>query len=418
MNKPASKWAYDLIKTFPALRKAARRVLLAAGRARYTWQARSVPIEPKTIMFESYMGRSYSCSPRALYEEMLGDSRFDDYTFIWAFRDCEDRRHTPELLRARLVEFGSPAYDNAHARAADWVTNSRLADYLTKKAGQRYIQTWHGTPFKRLGLDIVENSQGVMNDTSEVIARNNYDALRYDAMLSPSPFCSEKLRSAFALDQLLGRDIILELGYPRNDRLARATAADCEEVRRRLTIPENKKVCLYAPTWRDNQHASGIGYTLNVELDFNRMRQQLGDEWVVIFRAHYLIAQAFDFRIWDGFVIDGSQIDDVNDCYLAADVLITDYSSVFFDYANLSRPMVFFLYDLEEYQQELHGFYFGLEDLPGPIVRTTDEVCHALSSIDDSEKEYADTYQRFTHRFNPLDDGRASRRVIDALWPE
>mgnify|MGYP000910123033 CR=1 FL=1 len=106
-----------------------------------------------------------------------------------------------------------------------------------------------------------------------------------------------------------------------------------------------KKVILYAPTWRENQHLPGEGYQFQLPVDFKRWREVLGDEYVILFRAHYFISNSFDFVAFSGFVYDVSQMDDINPLYLAADVLITDYSSVFFDYANLRRPILFFMYD-------------------------------------------------------------------------
>ena len=145
------------------------------------------------------------------------------------------------------------------------------------------------------------------------------------------------------------------------------------------------------------------------------MRQQLGDEWVVLFRPHYYIANQFDFSAYEGFVIDVSKVDDVNDLYLASDVLLTDYSSVMFDYANLRRPIVLFVPDRERYADAIRGFYFDLEEVPGPLCSTTDEVVEELTHVEGHRTKYEQAYAAFVEKFCPLDDGCACARVLERL---
>jgi CDP-glycerol glycerophosphotransferase len=180
-------------------------------------------------------------------------------------------------------------------------------------------------------------------------------------------------------------------------------------------VPEGKKAILYAPTWRDDQHVSGKGYTLSLPVDFEKLRRELGDDHVILFRAHYFVANEFDFERYAGFVVDVSGVSDINDLYVASDLLVTDYSSVFFDYANLERPIVFYMYDLEAYATELRGFYLDLDELPGPIVQTEDELVAAIRSADTPDPELVERYHRFNERFTYLDDGHASERVIERV---
>ena len=208
---------------------------------------------------------------------------------------------------------------------------------------------------------------------------------------------------------------IVEEGYPRNDALSTFTEGDARRIREELGIPEGKKAVLYAPTWRDDQHVSGKGYTLALPVDFERLRRELADDYVILFRAHYFVANEFDFERYAGFVLDVSNVSDINDLYIAADVLVTDYSSVFFDYANLGRPIVFYMYDLEAYATELRGFYLDLSELPGPIVRDEEELVAAVRSADSPDAELAERYHRFNERFTYLDDGHASERVIERV---
>jgi hypothetical protein len=173
---------------------------------------------------------------------------------------------------------------------------------------------------------------------------------------------------------------------------------------------KGKKVVLYAPTWRDNQHTSGEGYTYKTEVDFDKLREELGDEYVILFRAHYLVANSFDFDRYRGFVEDVSSYSDINELYIAADILVTDYSSVFFDYANLKKPVIFYMYDLEEYANDLRGFYISLDELPGPIVRDEDALIKEVRACDEWKPDQK--YEQFCERYNPKDDGNASERVL------
>lgn len=324
-------------------------------------------INPKKVVFEAYMGKKYACSPKALYQAMCRDPQYRDWELIWAFREPERYREMEKEPHTKVVRYRSGEYYRAYASAKFWVTNSRLPRELQPKDGQEYIQCWHGTPLKRLGYDL-EHYAEKNGSLREV--RENYleETKRVTHMPSPSGFYSEKIASAFHLKEEGKEQVLLELGYPRNDELVAVTDAACKNVRRTLGIPEGKKVILYAPTWRENQHLPGEGYQFQLPVDFKRWREVLGDEYVILFRAHYFISNSFDFVAFSGFVYDVSQMDDINPLYLAADVLITDYSSVFFDYANLRRPILFFMYDYEQYKHEMRDFYFDIHMLPGPVL--------------------------------------------------
>ena len=170
----------------------------------------------------------------------------------------------------------------------------------------------------------------------------------------------------------------MEVGYPRNDFLLNYKADDLKKIKEFIGIPEDKKVILYAPTWRDNQHEAGVGFTYDLNVDFERLRRELGDEYVILFRVHYLVASSFSFRDFEGFIYNVSNYDDINHLYLIADLLITDYSSVFFDYGILKKPMLFYMYDLDDYKDSIRGFYFGIDRLPGRIITEEEELPDAI----------------------------------------
>ena len=206
--------------------------------------------------------------------------------------------------------------------------------------------------------------------------------------------------------------IIIETGYPRNDILINYKPERINEIKYKYGIDPDKKIILYAPTFRDNRH-DGSGYVYDTHLDFDKLRYELGQDYIILFRAHYFVANQFNFEKYNGFVYDMSRLDDINELYLISDLLITDYSSVFFDYANLERPILFYMYDLEEYANEIRGFYFDLNILPGPIVKDEDNLILEIKRLENWEKD--EKYNSFNKRFNYLDDGRASRRVSEYI---
>jgi len=266
---------------------------------------------------------------------------------------------------------------------------------------------------KRLRCDIDIEKGNANNTLEEIKLRNDMDVIRYDYFLSPSEFASDKFRSAFNMKALKREHVVFEAGYPRNDLLLNYNENDIIKTKGRLGIPENKKVILYAPTFRDNKYESAEGYVYDLNLDFERLQEEFGEDHVVIFRAHYFVANQFDFDKYEGFVINASHLDDITELYIVSDLLITDYSSVFFDYANLKRKIIFYMYDLEQYQNDIRGFYISLDELPGKIVLTEDGL---IEEIRNTDFEYDEKYASFNAKYNYLDDGHASERVIEELF--
>jgi CDP-glycerol glycerophosphotransferase len=375
---------------------------------------------------------------------MLADDAYRDFEFVWAFRsriakalheqsparvealgtvEVEDssppslrwafgEEALAELSRATIVPYGSREYYRAYARAGCWIANNIIPAHLRPEDDQIFIQTWHGTPLKRLGCDLEPGVKNATFSVREIHDRYRWEGDRFTYLVSPSPFTSEKLSSAFDLVSRGLQDKVIEEGYPRNDGLFRATDETTEAIRRRLRLPADKRCILYAPTFRDDQHAARVGYTYEADVDFDLLRSELSDEFVILFRAHYLVANEFDFARYEGFVYDVSDISDISDLYLVSDVLVTDYSSVFFDYANLGRPMIFYMYDLERYAEGLRGFYLHLSDLPGPVVQTEHELVTELRHAGALSVSAALKLQRFNDRFSPYEDGHAAERVL------
>ena len=279
------------------------------------------------VLFEAYMGRQYSCSPKALYEEMLEDEKYNDFIKVWSFKNPEEHKDLLNNKNTYVIKYKSEDYYKAYSQAKYWVSNSRIPNEIKKHDDQVYIQCWHGTPLKRLGFDI-KNYTGTKTSTKDLYRNYRVDAERYTHIISPSKFFTEKITSAFGLKSIGKENIFIEKGYPRNDFLYTFTEQDCISIKEKLSIPKDKKIILYAPTWRENQHQPGVGYTYNLGVDFDLLRKQLEKDYVILFRAHYFISNLFDFDKYKEFIIDVSKYDDINHLYVVSDMLITDYSSI------------------------------------------------------------------------------------------
>lgn len=369
-------------------------------------------VDDKAILFISFMGEQYSDNPRALYEYMIEHERHRGFHYYWVFKEPDKFKSHPALEHSVLIRYKSKEYYRICAKAKYWISNARMRNEIVKKKSQVYLQTWHGTPFKKLGYDIsVENFNDIGGSLKELIKNYKKDAVRYDYMLSASPFYSEKIGSAFGLDRLNRMHIFMEYGYPRNDILFSYKSEMAEQLKDSLEIPKNKKVILYAPTFREAELGVN-GYEYHLALDLEQFKEKLSDKYVVLFRLHYYISSHLDLSKYKGFLYDVSAYEDISHLYLISDMLITDYSSVFFDYANLCRPIIFYMYDLEKYNKSMHDFYLSFDELPGGIAHNQEEL---LSLIADEEIVSYD-FEAFNQRFNPhrkLCAGKIMKRLLE-----
>ena len=410
MKKKLKAILTNLAKKNLFFRKVFRGVLNTYKYIRYKFRGIGKKIDENMVFFSSFNGKYYTDSPKAIYLYMKSNPEFKNYKFVWAFSEPENHKDL-ECENTIIVKQGSKSYEKYLSMAKYWVTNHRVYDYIYPKKSQIYVQCWHGTPLKRLGFDL-QKTDNALNTLKEMQHKYLIEAKKLNYMVSPSKFTSEKLCSAFNLKKVHKENSIIEQGYPRNDFLYNHTEEDVKRIKQKLGIDGiNKKIILYAPTWRDNQHQAGVGYTYKTEVDFDKLQKELQDEYIILFRAHYFVSNSFDFEKYKGFIYNVSNLDDVNETYVVSDILITDYSSVFFDYANLKRPMLFYMYDFEEYKDEMRGFYIDLDELPGEITKTEDELINAIRHT--KNFEYNEKYKKFNDKFNYLDDGQAAKRTVE-----
>lgn len=361
-----------------------------------------LPMEEKTVVFESFLGKSYSDNPKYIYEYMIQNNM--DYKYVWIVREKKDIPGNPIQVKRFSLR-----YYYYFARAKYWVSNSRLPRTLHKRDGNVYLQTWHGTPLKTLVFDIKD-----IYSADPKYKKNFYlQSRRWDYLSSPNQYSSDIFRRAFKYENEL-----LEFGYPRNDILyQKNTEKDILALKKEMNLPTDKKVILYAPTWRDDEFYSRGNYKFTLQLELNELQKKFGSEYVIVLRMHYFIASQLDISEFSEFAYDFSKYDDIAELYLVSDILITDYSSVFFDYANLRRPILFYTYDLEKYRDKLRGFYIDIEkEVPGPLLMTTEEVIDAIQHIEDVKTTYEKRYEQFYNRFCQWDDGKASEKTVKRVF--
>ena len=408
------KLVHKISKKSIVIRNILRKTINILKKIEYKVTTLGIKVDNKTIIFCSFGGKSYSCSPKAIYEFMISEKKYKDYKFIWAFKEIKKYEELEQNINTHLVKINSKEYRKYLAKSKYWIFNYKIPDYLYPKRNQIFVQCWHGTPLKRLGCDLI-HFDNVLNTMKGMKKRYRIEASKFNYLISPSKFASEKFISAWNLKEIGKENIIIEEGYPRNDFLFNYTQEHVNKIKKQLGIEnDNRKIILYAPTYRSDQHEAGVGYTYKEEINFEEFRNKFSKDYIVLFRPHYFIANIFDFEKYKGFVYDVSKIDDINELYIITDILITDYSSVFFDFANLKRPMLFYMYDLEHYRDKSNGFYIDLQELPGKITKTQEELEKELERINDNFI-YDDRYKKFNDKYNYLDDGKASKRVVEEV---
>lgn len=368
-----------------------------------------LPIRKDLIIYESFLGKNYSDSPKAIFEYLKSKNN-DSFEHIWILNNKEIINDYPILKEknVKIIDRFSWKYFYYATISKYFVLNMRQPKWLEKKEEQVILSTWHGTPLKRLVFDM----SNVTSASKSYKQDFYYQSRNWDYLIAANKYSEQIFERAFKYP----KSNILTYGYPRNDILTNYDSDYKLSLKQKFNLPTDKKIILYAPTWRDDQYHDVGKYKFSLNLDLKKMQNDLGNEYIILLRMHYFISDILDISEFEGFAYDFSKYNDVNDLYIISDILITDYSSVFFDYANLRRPVLFYTYDLDKYKDELRGFYIDMKkDLPGPLLYTTSEVIDSIININEITNEYKDKYEDFYERFCSLDDGNATKRVIDKV---
>ena len=351
------------------------------------WGA-AVKTDEQLVLFVSFMGKGFNDSPKVLFDYMQAHPEYQRYRCVWAFEHPENY---PQL---ETVKIDTPAYFKMALRAKYWITNTNIERGLKfKKKDQVYLNTWHGIALKYIGNDCPGRKD------------YNFDTVNY---LTVSGDYEERVfKSAFRAKA----SSFLRCGMPRNEALWLADDNTKAQMRRKLNIPEGKKVILYAPTWRESTDG-GRSYAIKPPIHFDAWKEALGTEYVILFRAHHQTTKVLGVE-YDEFVRDASEYPAVNDLLIASDILITDYSAIAFDYSILCRPIFCYAYDYDSYLAE-RGTYFSVDEkYPNKSCRTEDELLSRIRSVDYAT-EYANT-RRFRDEFVQYGVG-ATETCIHAVF--
>lgn len=309
------------------------------------------------VLFVSFMGKGFNDSPKAIYDYMKKDPECQRYRCVWAFENPEKY---PDLDTLKIDSF---QYFKMALKAKYWITNTNIERGLRfKKKGQIYLNTWHGIALKHIGNDCPGRKDFNFDTVDYLVVSGDYD---------------EKVwKSAFHAKE----NTYLRCGMPRNEGLWRANEATRQSMRKKLGLSADKKVILYAPTWRESADG-GRSYEIKPPIHFADWEKQLGKEYIVLFRAHHQTTKVLGVQ-FNAFVRNVSDYPDVNDLLIASDLLITDYSAIAFDYAILCKPIFCYAYDYDTYLVE-RGTYFEMDDFyPNKSCRTEEELLARIQRMD------------------------------------
>lgn len=348
--------------------------------------------DDKLILFNSFAGRKYDDSPKELFEYMLRDERFKEYKFVWAFHEPDKY----EVKGAKKIKTDTFAYFTTTLKARAWITNSsveRGLDYKGKKTF--YLNTWHGSPIKKMGSDIAADNSSFSSKSKNKV----------DVMNTQSNFEADIFSKAFGIP----RTDFIEVGLPRNDKLAHYTEEQKNQLKKKIGLPLDKKVILYAPTFREYERDENNGCVLVPPIDLQFWRENLEEKYCLLFRAHYEVASIMNIGEND-FVKNMTKYPVLNDLMIVSDVLISDYSSIFFDYSVMDKCMFHFTYDYDKYSEK-RGMYFDIREwLSGG--KNERELLHVLSKMDDSiEKQKTIEFRRKYVNFY----GEATKKTVDCI---
>lgn len=362
--------------------------------------ARELPLEENHVMYESYNGRDFAGNPYALFRYLLDHPDYGHLTHIISLNEADNAKANRfrDHPRVKVVEVHSDEFIRHLETAKYQINDASFKDYTIKREGQVYVHGWHSTLLKKLAGDAGRPWEAV---------RVNRALLQTDFFISPNRFTTDVLLDSHGVTPFYKGEIA-EFGYPRNDLTVNV---DKEAIRQRLNIPAGKKVALYAPTWRGNYRPENtVAQTLEY---WAQLRASLPRSYVLVVKFHTMVYGFMSPEDRAACVPDDL---DINEVLGATDLLITDYSGIFYDYLVTGNPVVYYTPDLDEYMAQKNGLYLDLEALPGPICRSPDDVGRAVRQMARTSARYAERYQDFVSRFVADDDGGACKRTVDLVF--
>ena len=367
----------------------------------YTEYYERYEIADKTILYESYHGRSISCNPYAIFKELYCDERFKNYKHIWVINDTENIPYELKKdVNIIFVKRESDLYMRYLAKAKYLINNVTFSEYFIRKEGQLYLNTWHGTPIKSLGKDIKDDFMAHKNVTRNFLQASH--------LIQPNSYTTNILLDKYDVRNICSA-VVAETGYPRQDLMLNISNKGKELLKNKLNIDNNEKVVLYAPTWR-GEHGQALFDTDHLAEDLRLLGEIKNIHF--LFRGHHMIEDLISNENFNTNIVP-SEID-TNTLLSIVDILITDYSSIAFDYMALARPIIYYAYDRELYEKE-RGLYFPLEELGGNVCINQEELLLAVQA--NIKKVTINQIQKKAQqKFCQYDKGTATQKVIDFVF--
>ena len=360
-------------------------IALAKGEDIYNHYSEKIEIDDNLVFFESFNGL-YSHNPKYIYEKMLELGYGEKYKFVWNLKDKNAEIPGNPIIVGNRDE----DYYKYLAKAKYWINNAPFPRLYKK--GHEYLQTWHGTPYKRLSYYVEDNDE-------VYLTKFTGESHNWDGLITPNEYSTKKLKESFNFKKK-----IFEFGYPANDVFYTKDQGFKDSIKNKLNIPMDKKIVLYAPTYRKE----------TVNLSLKKIIDGLGEDFVFLIKNHPNCERCeIDCN---GFVMDLSDYDDIHELYLISDILITDYSSVFFDFAHSRKPILFYVPDIEVYLAENVLFKEIQADLPGPQLNKAEDLVDSIKNIGKISDDYKEKYEAFYDKYCDIGHGTASEEIINAVF--
>lgn len=402
----------ELMEAEEAAKRECRFNLNEDMRAQYANFLENSEIQENCILYEAFGGRGMTCSPHAIFKYLLTQADFQDFVHVWVIDDFDD--NSGQIARYRnyenvkFIRYQSLEYRRYLATAKYLVNNVSFPGYFTKREGQVYVNTWHGIPLKTIGFDIPTGNVSAGNSAKNLLSA--------DYLISPDAFMTEIYKHAFKLEGLY-EGTILEVGQPRNDSYFHTRR---EDILKKLSesgveIDPEKKLILYAPTWKGSRYASPdtsleayyrLIHTIEENVDTKKYQILVKPHQIVYY--HIKKTQGITGQFIPATV-------DTNELLSVTDVLISDYSSIYFDYLVSKKPILFFIPDLDEYLG-YRGLYFGIDKLPGPIAKSYEELAALVKNPEKAMEPHREKYCQEAEWACPKDDGNVCARLTDAAF--
>ena len=356
-----------------------------------------LPIKKNKIFILSYYGSQYGCSPKYISEYLVENYPRHKFDIVWAFNDVNSKKNIDGI---RTVKTMSLKYFYELCTSKVVITNFRTTDLFIKRKNQYYIQTWHSSlRLKQIEKDVESTLE------PHYIEMAKSDSKKCDLLLSGCRFSTEIFRRAFWYD-----GEIFECGTPRNDIFFRKCPIK-DEIKDKLNIDRNKKIILYAPTFRKNEGLEV--YNVDYKKIIEAAKERFSGEWIVLVKLHpHLISESSKLVVGEN-VVDVTKYDDIQELLSVSDMLISDYSSLIFDFALTNRPCFLYTPDLDRYISNDRGLYFDIEELPFVVTKNNDELFRAI--INFNNKIYASEINDFSRNIGSFENGTACRMLAERL---